>query len=147
METKPTIETVLERLSAMESQIMGCFHALKAQVEAHLGALETQASSLRALPDILVMQVNILEMQVSGFLEYLYALREQKEGSQEAYKILDDMTHRLETMKQEIMNMLNSVRGFEHSISGVLKSPQSPESSQSPESPSYQRLRSPGLDR
>ncbi len=99
METKPTIETVLERLSAMESRITN-----------RLDALETQVSEFRA-------RLDTLETQVSGFGARLETLETQvTEGFQKVNKTLEHMKHKVEIMTQDIMDMRASLRALDQRI-------------------------------
>ena len=120
METKPTIETVLERLSAMESrsaaresQIISRLEALEAQVSSlggRLEALETQVSSFGG-------RLETLETQVSSFGARLDALETQvTEGFQKVNKTLEHMKHKVEIMTQDIMDMRASLRALDQRI-------------------------------
>ncbi len=127
METKPTIETILERLSAMESRITNRLDALETQVSGfgvRLDALETQVSEFRARLDALEMQVSgfgarldTLETQVSGFGARLDTLETQvTEGFQKVNKTLEHMKHKVEIMTQDVMDMRASVRALDQRI-------------------------------
>jgi chromosome segregation ATPase len=134
METKPTIETVLERLSAMESrsaaresQIISRLEALETQVSSfgtRLEALETQVSSFGGRLEALETQVSsfggrleTLETQVSSFGGRLDALETQvTEGFQKVNKTLEHMKHKVEIMTQDIMDMRASLRALDQRI-------------------------------
>ncbi len=113
METKPTIETVLERLSAMESRITNRLDALETQVSGfgvRLDALETQVSGFGA-------RLDALETQVSGFGARLETLETQvTEGFQKVNKTLEHMKHKVEIMTQDIMDMRASLRALDQRI-------------------------------
>jgi chromosome segregation ATPase len=134
METKPTIETILERLSAMESrsaaresQIISRLEALETQVSSfgtRLEALETQVSSFGTRLEALETQVSsfgtrleTLETQVSSFGGRLDALETQvTEGFQRVNKTLEHMKHKVEIMTQDIMDMRASLRALDQRI-------------------------------
>ncbi|AEP11436.1 hypothetical protein [Chloracidobacterium thermophilum] len=134
METKPTIETILERLSAMESrsaaresQIISRLEALETQVSSfggRLEALETQVSSFGGRLEALETQVSsfggrleTLETQVSSFGGRLDALETQvTEGFQKVNKTLEHMKHKVEIMTQDIMDMRASLRALDQRI-------------------------------
>jgi chromosome segregation ATPase len=120
METKPTIETVLERLSAMESRSA----ARESQIISRLEALETQVSSFGTRLEALETQVSsfgtrleTLETQVSSFGGRLDALETQvTEGFQRVNKTLEHMKHKVEIMTQDIMDMRASLRALDQRI-------------------------------
>jgi len=120
METKPTIETVLERLSAMESRSA----ARESQIISRLEALETQVSSFGGRLEALETQVSsfgtrleTLETQVSSFGGRLDALETQvTEGFQRVNKTLEHMKHKVEIMTQDIMDMRASLRALDQRI-------------------------------
>jgi len=106
METKPTIETILERLSAMESRSA----ARESQIISRLEALETQVSSFGG-------RLETLETQVSSFGARLDALETQvTEGFQKVNKTLEHMKHKVEIMTQDIMDMRASLRALDQRI-------------------------------
>jgi uncharacterized coiled-coil protein SlyX len=120
METKPTIETVLERLSAvvsmisdMDSRITNRFDALEARmsgVESRLDALEVRVSGVES-------RLDALEVRVSGVESRLSALETQvTEGFQKVNKTLEHMKHKVEVMTQDIMDMRASLRGLDQRI-------------------------------
>ncbi|QUV85217.1 hypothetical protein [Chloracidobacterium aggregatum] len=95
METKPTIETILERLSAMESRSA----ARESQIISRLEALETQVSSFGTRLEALETQVSsfggrleALETQVSSFGGRLEALETQ----------VSSFGRRLETLETQV---------------------------------------------
>jgi len=120
METKPTIETILERLSAMESRSA----ARESQIISRLEALETQVSSFGGRLEALETQVSsfggrleTLETQVSSFGGRLDALETQvTEGFQKVNKTLEHMKHKVEIMTQDIMDMRASLRALDQRI-------------------------------
>ena len=120
METKPTIETILERLSAMESRSA----ARESQIISRLEALETQVSSFGGRLEALETQVSsfggrleTLETQVSSFGARLDALETQvTEGFQRVNKTLEHMKHKVEIMTQDIMDMRASLRALDQRI-------------------------------
>jgi chromosome segregation ATPase len=120
METKPTIETILERLSAMESRSA----ARESQIISRLEALETQVSSFGTRLEALETQVSsfgtrleTLETQVSSFGGRLDALETQvTEGFQRVNKTLEHMKHKVEIMTQDIMDMRASLRALDQRI-------------------------------
>jgi len=134
METKPTIETVLERLSAvvsmisdMDSRITNRFDALEARmsgVESCLNALEGRVSRIESRLEALEARVSgvesrldALEVRVSGVESRLSALETQvTEGFQKVNKTLEHMKHKVEVMTQDIMDMRASLRGLDQRI-------------------------------
>jgi uncharacterized coiled-coil protein SlyX len=120
METKPTIETVLERLSAMESRSA----ARESQIISRLEALETQVSGFGVRLEALETQVSsfggrleALETQVSSFGGRLDALETQvTEGFQKVNKALEHMKHKVEIMTQDVMDMRASLRALDQRI-------------------------------
>jgi chromosome segregation ATPase len=134
METKPTIETVLERLSAvvsmisdMDSRITNRFDALEARmsgVESRLNALEGRVSRIESRLEALEARVSgvesrldALEVRVSGVESRLSALETQvTEGFQKVNKTLEHMKHKVEVMTQDIMDMRASLRGLDQRI-------------------------------
>ncbi|QUV85218.1 hypothetical protein [Chloracidobacterium aggregatum] len=125
METKPTIETVLERLSAMESRSA----ARESQIISRLEALETQVSGFGARLDALETQVSgfgarldALEVRVSGVESRLDALETQlKEGFQKVNDGLEIMKYKLEIMTQDIMDVRAAMRKLDRRIPGGLE--------------------------
>ncbi len=134
METKPTIETVLERLSAivsmvsaMDSRITSRLEALEARVsgvESRLEALEVRVSGVESRLEALEVRVSgvesrldALETQVSGFGARLETLETQvTEGFQKVNKTLEHMKHKVEIMTQDVMDMRASVRALDQRI-------------------------------
>jgi len=134
METKPTIETVLERLSAvvsmisdLDSRITNRFDALEARmsgVESRLNALEGRVSRIESRLEALEARVSgvesrldALEVRVSGVESRLSALETQvTEGFQKVNKTLEHMKHKVEVMTQDIMDMRASLRGLDQRI-------------------------------
>jgi chromosome segregation ATPase len=125
METKPTIETVLERLSAMESRSA----ARESQIISRLEALETQVSSFGTRLEALETQVSgfgarldALEVRVSGVESRLDALETQlKEGFQKVNDGLEIMKYKLEIMTQDIMDVRAAMRKLDRRIPGGLE--------------------------
>ena len=125
METKPTIETVLERLSAMESRSA----ARESQIISRLEALETQVSGFGARLDALETQVSgfgvrleALEARVSGVESRLDGLETQlKEGFQKVNDGLEIMKYKLEIMTQDIMDVRAAMRKLDRRIPGGLE--------------------------
>ena len=125
METKPTIETVLERLSAMESRSA----ARESQIISRLEALETQVSGFGARLDALETQVSgfgarldALEVRVSGVESRLDGLETQlKEGFQKVNDGLEIMKYKLEIMTQDIMDVRAAMRKLDRRIPGGLE--------------------------
>ncbi len=111
METKPTIETVLERLSAMESRSS----ARESQIISRLEALETQVSGFGA-------RLETLETQVSSFGARFDALEVRvTEGFQKVNDGLEIMKYKLEIMTQDIMDMRAAMRKLDRRIPGGLE--------------------------
>ncbi len=125
METKPTIETVLERLAAMESRSS----ARESQIISRLEALETQMSSFGVRLEKLETQVSsfgarleTLETQVSGFGARLDALEAKvTEGFQKVNDGLEMMKYKLEIMTQDIMDVRAAMRKLDRRIPGGLE--------------------------
>ncbi len=115
METKPTIETVLERLSAMESRITNRLDKLETDFGARLETLETQVSSFGG-------RLEALETQVSSFGARFDALEVRvTEGSQKVNDGLEMMKYKLEIMTQDIMDMRAAMRKLDRRIPGGLE--------------------------
>ena len=111
METKPTIETVLERLSAMESRSA----ARESQIIGRLEALETQVSGFG-------VRLEALEARVSGVESRLDGLETQlKEGFQKVNDGLEIMKYKLEIMTQDIMDVRAAMRKLDRRIPGGLE--------------------------
>ncbi len=111
METKPTIETVLERLSAMESRSA----ARESQIISRLEALETQVSGFGA-------RLETLETQVSSFGARFDALEVRVTGGfQKVNDGLEMMKYKLEIMTQDIMDMRAAMRKLDRRIPGGLE--------------------------
>ncbi len=79
METEPTIETVLERLSAMESRIISRFDALEARVsgvESRLDTLEAQMTEgFQKVNDGLEIMKYKLEIMTQDIMDVRAAMR------------------------------------------------------------------------
>jgi chromosome segregation ATPase len=125
METKPTIETVLERLSVivsmvsdMDSRITNRLDALEARVsgvESRLEAFEAQVSGVES-------RLEALEARVSGVESRLDALETQlKEGFQKVNDGLEMMKYKLEIMTQDIMDVRAAMRKLDRRIPGGLE--------------------------
>lgn len=76
METKPTLETILERLNAVEANVLGRVDALTAQVNvltAQVNVLTEQVNGLKERVNQLTLRVDNLELRVGRLEEQVAA--------------------------------------------------------------------------
>ncbi len=111
METKPTIETVLERLSVIVSMVSD----MDSRITNRLDALEARVSRVES-------RLEALEVRVSGVESRLDALETQlKEGFQKVNDGLEMMKYKLEIMTQDIMDVRAAMRKLDRRIPGGLE--------------------------
>jgi|AFSR01.1.fsa_nt_gi chromosome segregation ATPase len=144
METKPTIETVLERLSAvvsmisdMDSRITNRFDALEARmsgVESRLNALEGRVSRIESRLEALEARVSgvesrldALEVRVSGVESRLDALEVRVSGVESRLSALETqvtegfqkVNKTLEHMKHKVEVMTQDIMDMRASLRGL----------------------------
>jgi len=144
METKPTIETVLERLSAvvsmisdMDSRITNRFDALEARmsgVESRLNALEGRVSRIESRLEALEARVSriesrleALEARVSGVESRLDALEVRVSGVESRLSALETqvtegfqkVNKTLEHMKHKVEVMTQDIMDMRASLRGL----------------------------
>jgi len=144
METKPTIETVLERLSAvvsmisdMDSRITNRFDALEARmsgVESRLNALEGRVSRIESRLETLEARVSgvesrldALEVRVSGVESRLDALEVRVSGVESRLSALETqvtegfqkVNKTLEHMKHKVEVMTQDIMDMRASLRGL----------------------------